>query len=201
MKTMTTTHILLILFYCISCGTEKGSISKINSDKTDEITIQISNDSYHLDLVTEYKKDTLNVIDWEEDKYSNPVIVKQVLKFYNHSQLVKEHELPIKYISKETIKGKSLNVPEVPIIDICYHKGINENYFIVSGSDFCMGVLCPEFIGVYQMNGKELYESVTTDKENKPNFNFKVFLESTGIKINKPDKCTSLIKDKLFWDK
>lgn len=193
-------HLILILcFFCSSC-IEKRSNTNLQSNKSEKITIQITNNYYHLDLVTEYKKDTLNVIDWEEDKYSNPIIIKQVLKFYNQTLLIKEHELPIKSIPKETIKGKVLSVPYVPIINICYHKGVKSDYFIVSGSDFCMGVTCPEFTGIYQMNGSVLFEAISTESKDKFKKLVKV-IELTGIEINNPNKCMSLIKDKRFWDK
>ena len=195
------TYIILILSIFIRCGVEKGTKPLLHTDKTEDISIQVTNASDSLELLTTYKKDTLNVVDWEEDKFSNPVIVKQVLKFYNNLQLVKEHELPIKYKLQKNVKGQTLNVPVVPITNICYHKGINGDYFIIGGSDFCMGVLCPEFTGIYQMDGSPIFEATSTESKDKFRIDLVKLIESTGIQINKPDKCMSLIKDSKFWDK
>ena len=45
---------------------------------------------YSLTINTKYKKDTLNVIDYKEDKYSSPVILHQEFIFFKNGKKIKE---------------------------------------------------------------------------------------------------------------
>lgn len=63
-----------------------------------------------------------------------------------------------------------------------------QGIFIVKGAfyDYCNGTDCPEFIGIYSMKGKVIYEGYTNEK-NK--VSLKNILTEYGIQPNKSMDC------------
>jgi len=188
---------LIVNFLSLNCKTN----NKIPpSESINQLSVFIENNIYKLELDTKYIMDTLNVIDWEEDNYSSPIIVKQELKFYKNTILIRSYFMPIKSVHKETIRNNRVAVSEIPITEICINVA-QSDFYVVGGSDFCNGVFCPEYTGIYSMNGDVIFEGINTEMKESDKIRLKRILEENKININKNKICKSLIKDYKFWDR
>ncbi|RUT69474.1 hypothetical protein D0817_14930 [Flavobacterium cupreum] len=179
----------------IACKQDK-IISKAVSYKKQEIqkskdqsVSSLSNKDFSLQIVTRFSTDTLNVIDYKEDRYSSPIITFQKLLFYNKNLLVKEHKLPLKNINKRTISGKILSATETPIYKMCLFNNSDQHFYIVHGSDYCSGSHCPEFIGIYSMKGDAIYEGFSNEKKT---FLLKKVVIKNRIDLNKLSNCVNV---------
>ena len=104
---------LLLVFTCITCN--KGIITLTDNTRgtnkkqpyyseSDSIFINKTG-KYALIVKSEYSKDTLDIFDYQEDPYSTPIILKQVLIFTANDTILKEYELPIANTKKRTVNG------------------------------------------------------------------------------------------------
>lgn len=86
-----------------------------------------------------------------------------------------------------------MSLVTVPVFDICLLKGSNTEVYEIYGANFCNGVMCPEFIGLYTTEGNMISEVIAAKKyyAGEKNYNF---LTRYKIDINDPVKCNSIYK-------
>jgi hypothetical protein len=170
--------------------TKVNSITKAKTFKKKSVQAVIKtlkNNEFKLNIETLFSNDTLNIIDYKNDFCSSPIILTQKLSFYEKDKLLNHYELPIKKIKKKTITKINLNTLQTPIYKVCLVRSNNNNdYYIVDGSDCCNGSNCPEFTGIYTMQGKIIYEGVSTIKGK---VSLKDILLKFKIELNKPLQC------------
>jgi len=187
------TSIFLILF---SIGCKKGESShreimnlpneKLQTD--DKIISKITNDIFTLKIETFFTKDTLNVVDYKEDKYSSPIITNQELLFFKDDKLIKHLKLSIRNIKKKTITDRVIGALQTPIYKACLSHS-KEDYYVIYGSDYCNGSECPEFIGIYSMAGNVIYEGFSNEKKK---ISLKDILTKNEIDLNKLTDCIKI---------
>lgn len=186
---------VVLLLMSIACNQDKTISKSVSHNKEkvqkskDKITSSLSNKDFSLNVETQFSKDTLNVVDYKEDRYSSPIIIFQKLSFYKKNKLIKNHQLPLKNVNKKTITGKVISATETPIYKVCLSKKSNQDFYIVHGSDYCNGSDCPEFIGIYSMNGDVIYEGFSNETK-------KVLLKDVvfknNIDLNKLSDCVNI---------
>ena len=180
---------LLLVFTCITCN--KGIITLTDNTRgtnkkqpyyseSDSIFINKTG-KYALIVKSEYSKDTLDILDYQEDPYSTPIILKQVLVFTANDTILKEYKLPIANTKKRTVNGIFLNVLQTPIYEIGIVKSKKSIYYAIWGSDYCNGPDCLEFIGIYNYKGDTIFEGITNINKER----FKKILCKHKIDINK----------------
>ncbi len=166
--------IILLFLLFISCKLNSELTYKENKleekdtifyNTSEDVKI-IDNDVYTLKVKTKYNKDTLNVVDYQEDKYSSPIILEQSLLFFKNDTVIKESKIPIETIRKKTIKNRHLNALRTPIYELGLIKSEDNLYYIIMGADYCNGSNCLEFMGIYSALGVVIYES-TSNKNMK----------------------------------
>ncbi len=168
----------------------ENTIQKVKENENQDTTIILKNGIYALELQTIIFDDTLSE-KWVEYGFLSPFILNQYLIFYKNGKMIKKYELPIKKVIKETSKYKNMAFISVPIFEICLLEGNNIEVYEVSGSNYCCGLMCPEFLGLYSMEGKMISECIAAKKyfsgEDISNF-----LARHKIDLNKPVACNSI---------
>ena len=112
---------LLLVFTCITCN--KGIITLTDNtigtnkkqpyySESDSIFINKIG-KYALIVKSEYSKDTLDILDYQEYPYSTPIILKQVLVFTANDTILKEYKLPIANTKKRTVNGIFLSATAI----------------------------------------------------------------------------------------
>jgi hypothetical protein len=197
--------ITVLMFIFLGCKNEslKGNEKTISIQKSNSIKLSVSsegtilktlkNNEFKLDIETSFSNDTLDIIDYKEDIYSSPIILSQQLYFFKNDKLINHYKLPIKYVKKKTITKISLNALQTPLYKVCLTRTNDNDYYIVYGSDYCNGSDCPEFIGIYSMSGKMIYEGISTKKGK---VSLKDILLKYKIKLDNSSQC---IKTDDFW--
>ena len=181
---------LFVLLLAISCKQGKANSQNVSGNQSiqkfnDTVVSTIHNKDYYLKIETHLFNDTLDVVDYKEDKYSSPIITYQSLSFYSNKKLVKNYKLPIKNINKKTVTGKVLEIAETPIYKMC----ISNNFYIIQGSDYCNGSDCPEFIGIYDVSGTVTCEWFSNKKDKT---SLKNILFKNKIDINNLTNCVNI---------
>jgi hypothetical protein len=166
---------LIIFLFSIFIGCKNNSklIDKKNKlDEKDSIFFKtsnavkiIDNDVFSLKIKTKFSKDTLNNLDYKEDKYSSPIILEQYILFFKNDNLIKESKTSIESITRKTIKNTYFNILRTPIYEVGLVKSKDKLYYIILGSDYCNGSNCLEFIGIYSSLGNVIYEGVPNYKK------------------------------------
>ncbi|AEE49721.1 hypothetical protein [Haliscomenobacter hydrossis] len=123
---------------------------------------KIVHGKYSLDLVTCFLNDSLEMDGWNGDHYSNPVVKKQYIVFYEGKLKMKQHNLPIKLIGRETKGGNVVSSMIAPIHEFCLMRGKKEIFYHLYGADFCSGSGCTEFFGTYGLDGRVILEEMST---------------------------------------
>ncbi len=181
---------VVLLLLSVACKQEKvvsQNISKrqVIEQPKDTIISNLNNEEYSLRIETHVSNDTLNVVDYKEDRYSSPVITFQKLSFYDKNELIKEYKPPLKSVEKKTITDKIIGALETPIYKMC----ISNNFYIIQGADYCNGSDCPEFIGIYSKNGDVIYEGFPNEKKKT---SLKNIVIKNNIDLNKPTNCINI---------
>lgn len=164
-------------------------VQQVTHKDEDSIITTLANNQYKLVVETKFSTDTVDAIDYKEDPYSSPIILEQKIFFYNGEKLIRLNEHPIKYVTKQTTSKKSLQTLQTPIYQICLTKTDGDSYYLVYGSDYCNGSNCPEFLGIYSMLGKTIYEGLSTEQQ-KPSL--KEVLAKHSIDINNRVQCSQI---------
>jgi hypothetical protein len=184
------TIIILLLIACISCKhlqTGKENIIPQNSNYHVENELFFKN--YKVKLSTYLINDTLDVVDYKEDNYSNPIITSQRVSFYVEDKIIREFILPLHSISKRTISGGDVNALRTPIYELCLYKNHQDKYYILNGSDYCNGANCQEFIGIYTLSGDIVYEGLVTPGTSS---DLKELLQKKRITLNQENDCVNI---------
>lgn len=192
---------IILIFIMLGCKNEllgikektklisKHKSIQLSSIKKETFIRTLNNNEFKLNIETQISNDTLDVVDYKEDIYSSPIILTQKLFFYREDKLLNNYRLPIKYVEKKTINKFTINALQTPLYKVCLIKTNDNDYYIVYGSDYCNGSECPEFTGIYTMEGKTIYEGLSTKKE-KPSL--KDVLLKCKIKLNNPSQCIKI---------
>lgn len=194
--------IFFLVTFNIGCNTsnqinnEPEAIFKapIDNHRVEDLR-SIENDSFKLNLISFISKDTLGG-KWEDDIYGSPIIGKQKLEFYEDKIKTKSYFLPFKNKVKVTNNNRSVSVASIPILEICILKGNPNDYFYIYGADFCNGIHCPEFIGIYSMQGEILYEKISTEDSFHLADGYQSLedlLKKNQMDINNTSNCQSII--------
>lgn len=181
---------IVLLLLSVACKQDKvvsQNISKrqVAQQSKDTTISNLRNKEYSLRIETHISNDTLNVVDYKEDKYSSPVITFQKLIFYDKNELIKEYKPPLKNVDKKTITNKIIRAVQTPIYKMC----ISNNFYIIQGSDYCNGSDCPEFIGIYSSKGDVIYEGFPNEKKKTL---LKDIVVKNNIDLNKPTHCVNV---------
>ena len=174
-----------------SSGMEEELIREKNWNR--DTTIVLENNIYKLELRTIVLNDTL-AEEWEEYGFLAPFIRSQHLVFYKNGEKINEYEIPVEKVMKKTQGRKRVSLVSVPIYEICLLKGSDIDVYEAYGSNYCMGIMCPEFTGLYSMEGKMISE-YSAVKKYFAGENSTEFLTRNQIDINGPVKCNSILKD------
>lgn len=159
---------------------EKSSLSFGSKNKNIKT---LENHDFKLDIETQSSNDTLDIIDYKNDFCSSPIVLNQELSFFEKDKLIRHYKLPIKIVKKTTITKNSLNTLQTPIYELNLAKTSTNDYYIINGSDCCNGSACPEFTGIYTMQGKVIYEGLSTEKQK---ILLRDILKKYKIDINNP---------------
>lgn len=195
------TGLLLLL---ISAGCKKEGEFKVKAlplpakehKVIDTVSKQLNTKDFSLKIVSYLLRDTLNLEEYKENMFSNPIVLDQDLLFFKGKKLLKQHKLPIEKIKVKTISDSTVIIMNTPIYKICSVKNSNEEFYVVKASyyDFCNGSDCPEFIAVYSMKGEVLLEGYAGDEIEVPLHNV---IDKYGIDLN---ESTNYIQVSDFYD-
>jgi hypothetical protein len=162
-----------------------------------DTSIEVSNGIYKLELKSTLIIDTLNE-EWKDDKFWTPLLERQSLHFYKNGIEINRHLFPIEHIIRTNKHDQKLCLVAIPIFDICILKGPSADVFYVYGAEFCNGVECPEFLGLYSMSGDELYENISTQKRSVNLVKLEDIIKEYRLHINEPDTCQTILD---IWDR
>jgi|694.fasta_scaffold123520_2 hypothetical protein len=176
---------VILVFLNVGCKHNKINNQNIlRLQKLNDTIVSVSgNNDNLLKIESHFSNDTLDVVDYKEDKFSSPIIVFQKLLFYNKDKLILSYNLPFNKVDRKTITGSVISTIETPVYKVCVFK----DFYIINGSDYCNGSDCPEFIGIYSEKGEIIYEGFTNQEKTTA---LKDFVDMNKIDLNKLDKCT-----------
>lgn len=175
----------IFLFPCLVLNALKIKGNAIQGKKWQkDTTIVLKNGIYQLELQTIFFDGTLSD-EWVEYGFIAPLILDQYLIFYKNGEMIKKYPIPIKKVRKENNKHKKVTLASIPVFDICLLKGDNIDVYSVYGANYCFGLGCPEFMGLYSMEGKMISECISAKKYFSGE-NMNAFLEKHKINVNKP---------------
>ncbi|MCQ2275888.1 MAG: hypothetical protein MJZ87_02925 [Bacteroidales bacterium] len=139
-----------LLFYLCSC-----------CNTPDNQTINITLSSQGNVVVLNSEIDTSKEITWEDYGFSQPYVLSQELIFYNKGICAKRHKIPIPK-HRFIVNGQEKEFQEIPIFDMELLKGANGVYLHLYGANYCCGEKCPEFNGLYLLDGTIVSECLST---------------------------------------
>lgn len=141
-----------MLLFC-SCGRKHLSNNQ-------NVLLSLTHEEYTVTLKTVIDEGIRN-IQWDEYGFSYPYILSQEMTFYHRGKCIKKHVLPVAK-RQFKMKGKTINYQEIPIFDMELLQGSNGVIIHLYGADFCCGTACPEFNGLYLLDGTILSECIST---------------------------------------
>lgn len=154
----------------------------------DTVSKQLNTKGFSLKIVSYLLRDTLNLEEYKENRYSSPIVLGQDLLFFEGKKLLKQHKLPVEKIKVKTISDSTVIIMNTPVYKICSVKNSNEEFYVVGGSyyDVCNGSDCPEFTAIYSMKGEVLIEDYTGDEIVAPLPNI---IDKYRIDLNESTNC------------
>ena len=125
--------------------------------------------------------------------FLRPYVIKQVLIFYQKGNIVSQKEIKISTSLHKTCDGKAIVLQNLPVFDI----GIVENkqsfFFMVYGANYCAGVNCPEFIGIYAPTGEVVSESLSYPEKVLTGESLSEVLKEERLDINRTVRKASIL--------
>lgn len=196
---------LVVCFVTSVLGCKDSDISQKLTAKTStdrnyrfENMRSIINGQYKLEMITSFINDTLSG-EWEDEIYGTPLVEKQRLVFFESGIIGKIYFLPLERIWKTAKRSPTVSIARTPILEICLIKSQRQDFYCIYGADFCNGVECPEFYGIYSMDGLAIYEGITTiGPLSEELFSLDSILNTYQIDLNKTDTCQSILN---VWNK
>lgn len=190
---------LVILLIALN-GCHNVSMPETKSD--DQVrrypkVIALNTGVFKLELKSMLLKDTL-IEEWENEqlRFGTPLVQEQRLLFYKNAREVKSHLLPINRIKTSTRRGQDVEVADLPVFDICIKQAGVDKLYYVYGAGFCNGTGCPEFTGLYSMDGDIIYEGLSTNDSSVRELN--IILKKYKLDFNKIDSCQTILD---VWEK
>lgn len=188
---------IVLLLFLLACKNDSSQNNSMPNEKSKElpvitetvITQTLRNNEFKLNIDTHFSNDTLNVIDYREDPNSSPIILEQKIYFFKNNKLITEFFPAIRSIKKKTITNKEIAALQTPLYKICLVKTTVDSFYIMHGSDYCNGSDCPEFTGIYSVDGRIIYEGISTIKGK---ILLKDILLKYKIELNKPSECINI---------
>ena len=124
------------------------------------VLLSLTHEEHTVTLKTVIDKGSYDIL-WEEYGFSYPYILSQELTFYDKGKCMKKHVLPVPKRQFKMNRG-TVNYQEIPIFDMELLQGSNGVIVHLYGADFCCGTACPEFNGLYLLDGTILSECIST---------------------------------------
>jgi hypothetical protein len=115
----------------------------------------ITHGLYSLEIKTFYLNDTLDD-DIVSKLFTRPVIQNQHLIFRKQDFIIDSFSLPVKTKEMQNYRNEIVIIPDVSIWRTYVVKGVKDAFFAIDATGLCLGNLCPEYIGIYTMEGKPL---------------------------------------------
>ena len=180
-------------------------LSQYNSVKSFSYIKKIESGNYSMEIETLCTNDTLAC---EESEYENggvfelvsrPNIVKQRLIFKKQGIVQKSFDVPVKHIYRNNYKGEKIKSLEINIWNIFLIHGDKGSIWGVLGTGLCRVGDCPEFTGLYTIDGNIIFQSNTG---HACQFNINNFLEKYGItEIMYQNEINNGLRVDIFWNK
>jgi hypothetical protein len=121
---------------------------------------------YSLEVETFCLNDTLANEDSYDSLTTRPIIINQKLIFKCRDSVTTSFYIPIRSVNRKNYLGKNVKTLDANIWNIFVLKGEKGHVFAIDGTGFCNGRNCPEFSGLYSIEGTPLYQSYS-DKWDK----------------------------------
>ena len=135
-----------------------SALSAQNSIKTKKLKIS-ADKSHSLILETHYYNDTLDEMCGKYN-FISPIIISQTAYFIINDSVVAKRSSDKIPFHKHKYKSKEIRIQTTPIFDIEVNKCDNRLYYSIYGASYCCGLGCPEYIGLYELDGTLLWEAI-----------------------------------------
>lgn len=143
-------------------------------------TRSITNGQYTISIQSDFINDSLNPDYVYSDRLIWPIIQNQKLIIEKKGDVKFEYLIPLK--KKMRPNNLSINIQslETPIWEIAIYNG-SQIIIGVHGEDYCLGSRCAKFIGLYDLQGKVLFEQYLDSVTFSENTDLVLALEKNGI--------------------
>lgn len=142
----------ILLFLICLCG-----CTRVPDNQS--ILLTLANGEYTVVLKSVIEKNNYDII-WKEYGFSYPYILSQELFFYHNGKLLKRHIIPIPK-RQFVINDRKVHFLKTPIFDIELLQGADNLYVHLYGANYCCGISCPEFNGLYLLDGTIISECIS----------------------------------------
>ena len=142
----------------VANGTVNAQKEMGKSISVDTLSISLQ-DGSSLMLETFYYGDTLDEM-CKTYGFVYPIIITQNVYFMVNDTVVKKRVLDCLPTHKHKYKNEEITIQTLPVFDIGVYEGADSCFYYLEGACFCCGVMCPEYLGIYKMDGTLLYEVI-----------------------------------------
>lgn len=153
---------------------------------TDTLTISMNTNASMM-LETFMYSDTLDAR-CDTFGFIYPIVLSQCVYFIIDDSIVAKRKLDFLPFHTHQFKFREIQIQTLPIFDIGIYKGSDGYYYFLYGASFCNGMNCPEYLGIYNSQGKLLFECISSNNyQYSSKFrNLEDFCYQKGININDP---------------
>ena len=154
----------------------------------DSIVKHCCYDDYMVSFKTYYIQDSVQT---NELLLQNPTVVRQTLSIFIDKEFVKNI----------VISNRQINVcaKDNSILDLSIVKGTQSYYLFLYGALSCCGTGCPEYFGIYDLQGNIITEFISTEHNDKYK-RFNKFVGKNKIDLDKSLSKVSIL-DELIREK
>jgi hypothetical protein len=156
-------------------------------------------DSFKIELQTFILDDTLKE-QWERYGFEYPFVTRQYLVFYKNEMEISQHLIPVEKTYRILKNGTKTSLSTMPIFDICLLKGSKGYIYYVYGANYCNGIDCPEFIGLYDMKGTVLSEKISNHAGLTRGSKVEEIEKRYGVNLIRRDTCTTILDYFIPYD-
>lgn len=181
---------LLLLFLVFSI--------EVNSKRIDNDSIvkHCCYDDYMVSFKTYYIQDSVQT---NELLMQNPTVVRQTLSIFIDKEFVKNIVISNRQINVCAKDNSELVISQIPILDLSIVKGTQSYYLFLYGALNCCGTGCPEYFGIYDLQGNKITEFISTEHNDKYR-RFNKFVGKNKIDLDKSLSKVSIL-DELIREK
>src|SRR5574344_858969 len=183
---------ILICFISLSfiCSAQVKD-NKVLFNDTIKITIDTNCEMRLISLVYKGNIDEK----WDSYGYVYPYVCEQKLDFFVDGTKIETQNMKLIPKQIHTIYNDSkIEMKCIPIFEIGTLNGKRDIFYYVYGANYCMGIHCPEFFGIYFKSGAVLCEFISTSLTKEMEKSIESTLNLYGININQVDKSVSNFK-------